>query len=135
MEPQRAARNSPAMDIEAHLKADLSPRSRVRRLVEWILEDPARPRNIEHLADRAAMSPRNLSRVFVQETGTTPARFVEQARIGLARRLLARTGVRVAWVAACAGFESAERMRRAFQRRLATSPRDYASVGSGTMRK
>jgi transcriptional regulator GlxA family with amidase domain len=112
-----------------------SPRSRIRRLVEWILEDPARPQDNEHLAHRAAMSPRNLSRIFVQETGTTPARFVEQARIGLARRLLERSGVRVAWVAARAGFESAERMRRAFHRELSMSPRDYASVGSGTIRR
>ena len=135
MAPPPTARNSPAMDIETLLQADPSPRSRVRRLVEWILQDPARARGIEHLADRAAMSPRNLSRLFARETGTTPARFVEHARIELARRLLERSGVRVAWVAARAGFESAERMRRAFHRSLAMSPRGYASVGSGTMRR
>jgi transcriptional regulator GlxA family with amidase domain len=123
------------MDIEIHLQADPSPRSRVRRLIEWIREDPSRPLGVDHLADRAAMSRRNLSRLFARETGSTPARFVEQARLELARRLLERAGVRVTWVAARAGFESAERMRRAFHRRFAMSPTDYASVGSGTMRR
>ena len=135
MRRPRIGCHSAAMDARDHLREDRSPRSRVRRLAEWIAEDPARAQGIEHLAHRAAMSRRSLSRLFVQETGTTPARFVERARIDLARRLLECAGTRVAWVAARAGFESAERMRRAFHRRLATSPRDYASVGSGTMRR
>lgn len=123
------------MDIEALLSTDSSPRSRIRRLIEWIQADPARAHPVGELADRAAMSTRTLSRLFVRETGVPPARFVRQARLAMARRLLERTGTRVAWVAERAGFESAERMRRAFHRAHGTSPRDYASVGSGTMRR
>jgi len=123
------------MDIESHLQADRSPRSRIRRLAAWIREDPARAHRIEQLADRAAMSTRSLSRLFIRETGLPPSRFVQQARVDLARRLLEHSGARVAWVAQRAGFESAERMRRAFRRGLGMSPRDYASVGSGTMRR
>jgi transcriptional regulator GlxA family with amidase domain len=123
------------MDIDTHLAADRSPRSRIRRLVDWILEDPARAQGIGELADRAAMSTRTLSRLFVRETGIPPARFVRQARVAVARRLLDHGGTRVAWAAQRAGFESAERMRRAFHRALGTSPRGYASVGSGTMRR
>lgn len=135
MERAGLRRDSPPMDLESHLLTDRSPRSRVRRLAQWIEDDPARPLGVDHLADRAAMSRRSLSRLFVLETGTTPARFVEQARLALARRLLECAGTRVAWVAARAGFESAERMRRAFHRSLGVSPRGYASVGSGTMRR
>src|SRR5258706_8008550 len=123
------------MDIEIHLQADRSARSRIRRLAAWILEDPGRPHRVEHLADRAAVSRRSLSRLFVRETGVSPARFVQRARLELARRLLEHSGVRVGWVAQRAGFESAERMRRAFRRGLGMSPRDYASFGSGTMRR
>ena len=128
-------RESPVMDIENHLQADPSPRARVRRVADAVARDPARINSIAHLADLAAMSTRSLSRLFVLETGITPARFVERARVQLARRLLQREGTRLAWVAACAGFESAERMRRAFHREIAMSPRAYASVGSGTMRR
>jgi transcriptional regulator GlxA family with amidase domain len=123
------------MDIESHLAADRSPRSRIRRLIESILEDPAHVHDVGHLADQAAMSVRNLSRLFVRQTGLPPARFVRQARLEVARRLLDRGVIRVASVADRAGFESAERMRRAFHRALGTSPRGYASLGSGTMRR
>jgi len=120
--------------VDRHLSADPSPAARVRRQVEWILRDPAGVRGVEHIAERAAMSPRSLRRLFRRETGTTPARFVERARIEVARRLLERPGTRVGWVAQRAGFASEERMRRAFRRAFDMSPRDYASAGSGTMR-
>jgi transcriptional regulator GlxA family with amidase domain len=121
--------------IEAHAAADRSTRARVRRLVAWILEDPARPRSIEELADRAAVSVRTLSRIFRSEMGTTPARFVESARVALARALLEETGLAIGAIAARCGFASDERMRRAFHRSVGTSPRAYASAGSGTMRR
>jgi transcriptional regulator GlxA family with amidase domain len=82
------------------------------------------------------MSPRTLSRAFRRATGTSPARFVEDARLRLARLLLERGGVRVASAAARAGFQNAERMRRAFHRRLGASPASLAqSTGSATMRR
>lgn len=121
--------------IEAEIVADRSPRARVRRVAEWILEDPLRPRCVEDLADRAAVSVRTLSRLFRRETGTTPARFVERARVALARALLDETDLAIGAVAARCGFASDERMRRAFHRSVGTSPRAYASAGSGTMRR
>jgi transcriptional regulator GlxA family with amidase domain len=120
--------------VDAFAAEDRSPRARVRRLVEWILENPARPCSVERLAERAALSPRSLSRLFRRETGMAPAKFVEQARLALARRLLERVA-RVRWVAIHSGFRSEERMRRAFQRSLGMSPRRYASSGCGTMRR
>jgi transcriptional regulator GlxA family with amidase domain len=121
--------------IESQLAADRSTRSRVRRLVAWILEDPMRPRSVEELADRAAVSVRTLSRLFRSETGTTPARFVEQARIRLARVLLEETDLGIGRIAARCGFASGERMRRAFHRSLGQCPRRYASSGCGTNRR
>ena len=122
--------------IEAHLAADNSPRSRVRRVVISILEDPAGAHDVPCLAERAAMSPRTLSRAFRRETGTSPARFVEDARLRLARLLLERGGFRIGSVASRAGFVSAERMRRAFHRGLGASPsRLGQSTGSGTTRR
>lgn len=114
--------------IKTHAAADRSTRARVRRLVAWILEDPARPRSIEDLAERAAVSVRTLSRIFRSEMGTTPARFVERARIRLARLLLDETDLRIASVAARSGFASDEHMRRAFHRVLGTCPRGYRVV-------
>lgn len=121
--------------IETHVAADRSTRARIRRLAAWIVEDPVRPRSIEDLADRAAVSVRTLSRLFRSETGTTPARFVEQARVRLARLLLDETDLRIASIAARCGFANDEHMRRAFHRALGKCPRRYASSGCGTMRR
>jgi transcriptional regulator GlxA family with amidase domain len=51
-----------------------------------------------------------------------PARYIEHARLDAARRLLTASNLGVAIVAQRTGFGSEERMRRAFQRRLKTSP-------------
>ena len=109
--------------VERHAAEDRSPRARVRRVIEWILEDPCRDCTTPALAERAAVSARTLSRLFRRETGTSPARFVARARVGLARALLERTGLGVEAVAACSGFAAARRMRRAFRRALGAAPR------------
>lgn len=121
--------------IESHAAADRSARARVRRLTAWILADPTRPHSIEHLAEHAAVSPRTLSRLFRRETGTSPAKFVERARLELARGLLDSTGMRVDSIAARSGFGNGERMRRAFRRALGLGPRAYASSGCATIRR
>jgi transcriptional regulator GlxA family with amidase domain len=71
------------------------------------------------------MSPRNFARVFARETGSTPADFVEAARIDAARRQLEDSSLAVVQVARAAGFNTAEHMRRAFHRRLGASPFEY----------
>lgn len=97
----------------------------VRALQLWILEHPAEDLRLEALAERMAMSPRNFSRVFLAETGTTPAKFVEKARIDAARQWLGEPGIRVEEAAALAGFSDPERMRRAFLRHIGINPQDY----------
>jgi transcriptional regulator GlxA family with amidase domain len=77
------------------------------------------------LADRVAMSPRNFARLFQSETGTTPGKFVEQARVEAARSKLERSNILVETIAASCGFGTPERMRRPFQRHLHVSPQDY----------
>lgn len=81
--------------------------------------------SVATLAKLAAMSPRNFARVFFKETGTTPAKFVERARIEQARRILEDTQLPIETVARECGFRNAERMRRTFQRNLHVVPRDY----------
>ena len=94
-------------------------------LLKWIAENPAADLRAEALADRAHMSLRNFYRAFEEATGTSPADWVEQARLEIARRLLEQTGQNVDQVARAAGFTSSEQMRRAFARRFGVSPTDY----------
>jgi transcriptional regulator GlxA family with amidase domain len=77
------------------------------------------------MAERAALSERHFARLFIAETGTTPARFVERARVEAARDLLEAGPASVETVAEQAGFGSPETMRRAFLRVLGVGPADY----------
>jgi len=97
----------------------------LRTLQVWIMEHPAEDLRIETLAERMAMSPRNFARVFQQETGMTPAKFVEKARVDAARQFLGASHEPIELVAVVAGFGDPERMRRAFIRNLGINPQDY----------
>lgn len=49
-------------------------------LQSWILSHLNEDLSVDKLAERAAMSPRNFTRVFTRETGAPPARYVAEAR-------------------------------------------------------
>ncbi|WP_023643700.1 HTH-type transcriptional regulator [Mycobacterium tuberculosis] len=80
---------------------------------------------IGELAQRAAMSPRHFTRVFSDEVGEAPGRYVERIRTEAARRQLEETHDTVVAIAARCGFGTAETMRRSFIRRVGISPDQY----------
>ena len=110
---------SPFLYAEAKLRRD------IRELQTWILGSPAERLDVAALADRLAMSPRNFARQFRSETGVTPGKFVEQARVAAARCRLEQTILPVEAIAETCGFGTADRMRRAFRRHLGVGPQDY----------
>lgn len=94
-------------------------------LQAWIINHPDADLSVENLADRMAMSPRNFSRLFCQELGMTPAKFVERVRLEAARNLMLRTDLPMESVANNCGFNTSEQMRRTFQRILKITPQEY----------
>jgi len=95
-------------------------------LNRWIVGNLARADlDVEALAARAGMSPRNFARVYKERTGRTPARAVQVFRVEAARRLLENTDGPVDRIAQRCGFGDEERMRVTFQRHLGVAPRDY----------
>ena len=77
------------------------------------------------LAERMCLSERHFARVFRQETGTTPAAYVEAARVEAARRLLESTDQPLDEVAAGSGLGSVETLHRALRRQIGTTPAAY----------
>jgi transcriptional regulator GlxA family with amidase domain len=71
------------------------------------------------------MSSRHFSRVFTEQVGETPARYVEQVRVEAARHELETTTVSLDVIAERCGFGTAESLRRAFQRRVGVAPDAY----------
>lgn len=111
--------------FSAQLAGQFSDQAAMRDLQAWIVDHLADPLTVERLAARAVMSPRHFARVFRRDTGVTPARFVERARVEAARRALEDTNQSVDAIATTCGFGTAETMRRTFLRTLRASPREY----------
>ena len=117
--------------FSGYLVSEATHHPDLRKLQMWIMEHPAEDLRVEVLAERMAMSPRNFARVFQEETGMTPAKFVEKARVDAARHFLGSSDQRIEIVAKISGFGDAERMRRAFLRHIGVNPHDYrARFGS-----
>jgi transcriptional regulator GlxA family with amidase domain len=111
--------------FSAHLAAQLATEGRIQSVQHWILDHLSLDMSVKILAARAAMSVRNFTRVFFQETGITPGDFVEMARVDSARRLLEDTDKPLQRVAFSCGFTNPDAMRRAFLRQIGASPSEY----------
>lgn len=77
------------------------------------------------LAARMSLSERQFARVFRQETGTTPAAYVEAARVEAARRMLESTDQPLDDVARASGLGSVETLHRALRRQIGIAPAAY----------
>ncbi len=111
--------------FSAQLETRVSARAPLREIQTYAVEHPEADLSVDRLAARAGMSPRHFARVFVEQVGLTPARYVETVRIEAARRRLEESDAAVEAIAAECGFGTAETMRRAFLRRVCVSPSDY----------
>jgi transcriptional regulator GlxA family with amidase domain len=114
-----------------------SRREILRRVLDEVAENPGANHTLPAMARRAGVSVRHVTRLFDEEVGTTPARYVEQVRLEAARVLLETGDDAMAVVARRTGFGSPESMRRAFVRHLGVTPGAYRTgfrttgVGAG----
>jgi len=102
--------------------ADLRP---IRELIAWISEHLDANLSDPVLARRAGMSARNFSRVFSQQVGTTPARFVARLRLQAAKARLEATADNVETIASQTGFGDDETLRRRLRLEVGATPRLY----------
>jgi transcriptional regulator GlxA family with amidase domain len=99
-------------------------------LIDWIGEHLAEPLDVERLAGRAGMSPRNFHRRFVEATGETPGRFVETLRLDQARQLL-QTRASLKEIAAWTGYVTQGQFSKAFARRFGVGPGLFREMHAG----
>lgn len=88
----------------------------IHRVQDAVAADPAADWAVKRLADVAAASPRNLSRLFNEHTGMSVVHYVSRMRVALASELLAGSRLDMETVAARSGFASARQLRRAWGR-------------------
>lgn len=107
------------------LQAQFSAIPAIQKVQQWCHDNLRGDLRVTALARRAAMSERNFIRLFREDTGQTPAEFVESARLQVACRLLEEDAISVKKIAEHCGLGSAATLRRIFTRRLGVSPLQY----------
>ena len=95
------------------------------KLYPWMIHHLAEDLSIEQLAAKSSMSVRNFARVFLKETGLTPAKFVEKVRVEVARKYLEDSDLSMEQIAEKCGLGGLISMRRTFLRHMMVSPSDY----------
>lgn len=117
--------------ISAELAAQSSASPRVAEAAEWIVQNIHTRPTVAGLARRFAMSERNFSRRFRQETGMSPSGFLEKARLEAARRWLASSALPLESVARKSGFSSAGHLNQAFRKVMGVTPLAYRKAAKG----
>lgn len=114
------------------LKAQMTSRGRLRRLVDRVTAEPLGDWSLEKMADVLAVTPRHLTRLFSHELSMTPGDFLTRLRLEAARRLLLESDTSPALIAEHCRLGGGEQLRRLFQRRFGLPPSLYrARFGSG----
>ncbi len=120
-----AQRQGGQSQFSPYLTAPADPASPIARIQDHVMANIAGRHTLESLAAEVGMSPRNLARHFVQQTGITPHEFIERARVDVARMMLEGSDRPLKAVAYDCGFGSADRMRIVFNARLGVTPAQY----------
>ncbi|MEM6495954.1 MAG: DJ-1/PfpI family protein [Pseudomonadota bacterium] len=108
------------------LKSQLDDASgRFDELHAWISSNLDQDLSVDRLAEWSGMSNRNFTRLYRSATGRTPAKAVELIRVMAARDKLEENAEPISAIARKTGFIDDERLRRAMQRVLGLSPKEY----------
>lgn len=102
--------------------------ARVRRARAFLDERIHLPVSLADVAAEVGFSRYHLVRVFREETGETPLRYVTRRRMDLARAELRRGEASITEIAAAAGYRNASQFSRAFRREVGASPSAYRAA-------
>jgi transcriptional regulator GlxA family with amidase domain len=94
----------------------------------WALANLDHPLDLRQLASRSRMSVRTFTRRFREETGLSPARWLNRQRVERARHLLETTDLPIDQVAREAGFGTATSLRQHLHAVVGVAPLAYRSA-------
>lgn len=91
----------------------------------YLQENYARQVDFSALADSLAVSAPYLSKVFHEQTGVSPSRYLTDLRMRQARKLLMDTGLTVREIAARVGYPDPYHFSRSFRNAVGCSPAQF----------
>ena len=89
----------------------------IHQVQDYLIEHLTEDNDIESLAEMVAMSPRNLSRMFKEKTGTTVHDYLTQLRFEKATTLLNNPNYTLEYIASQCGFKTARQLQRILKER------------------
>ncbi|CAM3641844.1 AraC family transcriptional regulator [Rouxiella silvae] len=98
---------------------------RINISLRYIRENLRNEVTINQLAELANLSPRQFSRLFKEETGTSPAKAVAQIRAEVARQHVIQGRLSLDKISCLCGFSGMKSMRRAFLKFYGESPCNF----------
>ncbi|MGY0021789.1 GlxA family transcriptional regulator [Streptomyces sp. cg35] len=113
---------------QSQFSVPLEPASTTRRTEDlrlYVTAHLGEHLTVTDLAAHAHVSERQLTRIFKTELGTTPAGYIESARVERARNQLESTDATLERIASTCGFGTTDTLVRAFRRQLDTTPTEY----------
>lgn len=113
-----------AQFVETPLDTSSEPGA-LAELMRWVRTHLTADHDVASMAARIHVSPRTLSRWFLERTGIPPIRWLTQQRVELARRCLETTDATVSQIALDVGFGSDQLLRHHFRRLVGTTPTTY----------
>ncbi len=119
-----------ARELELETRG-LPERDEVRAAREFIRRNLGRPISVSEVAREVRLSPSRLQQLFRASLGETVLVHIERLRLQNARYWLDHTGLKIAAVAARAGFADPLYFSRRFSRALGLSPSEYRKSRSG----
>jgi len=95
---------------------------RVRHVVALMEEHRAAPLSVEQLAQAVNLSPSHLTRLFREQTGSSPARFARDLRLQHAYELIQTSFLSIKQVMAAVGWNDPSHFCRDFKQQFGVSP-------------
>jgi transcriptional regulator GlxA family with amidase domain len=97
----------------------------VQRAQKWLLSHSREEVDLDALAAKVGMSPRNFARRFKTATGEAPLAYLHRLRIDNAKHHLESAHKSVQEISLKIGYEDVAFFRQLFRRYTGTSPREY----------
>lgn len=110
---------------QSQFSVPLAAQTRDHGFVElhaWMAANLGADLSVPHLAARAGMAARTFARAYAAKVGRTPAKTVEMMRLEAACRALEDTDLPLKTIAIVSGYGDEQKLHRAFQRQMKTTP-------------
>lgn len=98
---------------------------RIRNVIGYVRTHLSETINLDEIVDSLCLSKDYFIRLFKQETGVTPMKYINQKKIERAQLILATKDMSVKNVALFLGFEDFSYFNRVFKKATGVTPNDY----------